>query len=251
MERRSVITIIALVSLLVLAGASLNAAPQAFFSSDLTLHQTQTSSGGRGGERTVTITTYLSGNAMKTSSSDGNDSILRLDEGKLIVIDNNKKTYSETTFQQLQETMDKAMGGQKEMPPEALEAMRKMMGGAASQVSVTKEGPGENIAGYPTEKYLVKGPMEMEIWAAPGLKVPAQYYDAIKLRMPRNPMFDFGKIYDEMKKIDGMPVKQVMTMKMMGMESKSTTVVTAVDKGAIPKTTFDVPTGYKKVGLMQ
>jgi hypothetical protein len=239
------------VSVLALAGISLNAAPQAFFSSDLTLHQTQTSSGGRGGERTVNVTSYLSGNAMKTSSSDGSDSILRLDEGKLILIDNNKKTYSETTFQQLQDMMDKAMGGQKELPPE----VRKMMGATSSEVSVTKAGPGENVAGYPTEKYLMKGPIEMEIWAAPGLKMPPQYYDAIKLRMPPNPMFDFNKIYNEMKKIDGMPVKQVVTMKMTGMgmnmEVKSTTVVTSIDKGAIPKTTFDIPAGYKKVEFMK
>jgi len=248
MEKRSALTIIALASLLVLARMSVNAAPQGFFTGDLTVHQTQTASGGRGGEQTSTVTTYLSGNVMKTSSSDGNDSILRLDEGKLILIDNKRKTYSETTFQQLQEMMDKAMGGQKELPAE----VAKMMGASTSPMTVTKVGPGENIAGFPTEKYLVKGPIEMELWAAPGLKLPAQYYDAIKLRMPRNPLFDFGKLYDEMKRIDGMPVKQVMTMKMMmGMEMKTTTVVTGVDKGAIPKTTFDVPAGYKRVDLMK
>ena len=91
--------------------------------------------------------------------------------------------------------------------------------------------------------------MTMEIWAAPDLKVPAQYYDAIKLRMPRNPMFDLGKVFDEMKKIGGFPLKQVTTMKMMGMESRSTMVVTSVDKGPVAKTTFDVPAGYKKVDM--
>ena len=54
-----------------------------------------------------------------------------------------------------------------------------------------------------------------------------------------------------MKKIDGMPMKQVMTMKIMGMETKSTMVVTSVDKSAIPKTTFEVPAGYKKVDFMK
>lgn len=192
---------------------------------------------------------------MKNSSSDGNDSILRLDEGKMILIDNNKKTYSEITFQQLQEMMDKmsaAMGGNSEQQAQAMQAMRKMMGGGSDQpITVTSAGPGETIAGYATEKFIVKGPMEMEIHATPELKIPPQYYDAIKLRMPRNPMFDFGKLYDEMKKIGGIPMKQITTMKMMGMESKTTMVVTSVDKGAIPKTIFDVPAGYKKVDFLK
>jgi hypothetical protein len=250
MSRKSLVVVIALVSVWVLAGLSLNAAPQAFFTSDLTLHQTETSSGGRGGERNTTSTMYLSGSVMRRNSSDGNDVILKLDEGKMVLIDNNKKTWSEVTFQELQAMMDKATGGQ-DMPPEALAAMRKMMGNQSTEVSLTRTGPGENIAGYATEKYLLKGPMEMEIWAAPDLKVPTQYYDAIKARLPRNPMFDLGKIYDEMKKMNGYPVKQVSTMKIMGTETRTTMVVTAVDKGAIPKSTFDVPAGYKKTDFMQ
>jgi hypothetical protein len=89
--------------------------------------------------------------------------------------------------------------------------------------------------------------MEMELWAAPDLKVPAQYYDAMKLRMPRNPMFDMGKMYDEMKKINGMALKNITTMKMMNMEMKTTRIVTSVDKSTIPASTFEVPAGYKLV----
>lgn len=233
-------------------GLTLSAAPQ-FLAGDLTLHATETSSGGRGGDRTVTVTTYMARGAVKRSSSDGTDSILRLDDGRMILVDNNKKTYSEVTFEELQAMMDKAAAATQGMPPEALAAMQKMMGGATTEVSVTRAGAGEPIAGYATEKYLVTGPMTiaLEIWAAPELKVPPQYYDAIKLRTPRNPVFDMSKMFDEMKKIDGFPLKQVSTMKMMGMESKSTMVVTAVDKGPIAKTTFDVPAGYKKVDFAQ
>jgi hypothetical protein len=254
MKRRSALAIFVVVSVSLWAVFALNAAPQAFFSSDLTIHQTQSSSGGRGGERSVTSTMYLSGNAMKHSSSDGNDSIIRLDENKMILIDNNKKTYSEVTFQQLQEFMDKATAAMGGANDQQMEAMRKLMGGrggADQPISVTKVGPGETIAGYATEKYLVKGPMEMEVHAAPDLKIPAQYYDALKLRMPKNPFFDMGKLMEEMKKMNGVPMKQITTIKMMGMETKSTTLVTSVDKGAIPKTTFDVPAGYKKVDFLK
>jgi hypothetical protein len=92
-------------------------------------------------------------------------------------------------------------------------------------------------------------PIEMEIWAAPDLTVPAIYYDGLKMNMPPNPMFDMGKMYDEFKKIKGMTVKTVMRMSMMGMNMTSTTAVTSVEKGAIPASTFQVPAGYKSEPL--
>jgi hypothetical protein len=248
-NRRFLTIVVALVS--VCLASTAYAAPQ-FFKSDLTLRATETASSGRGGDRTTTVTTYMSGGVVKRSSSDGNDTILRLDEGKMVIVDNNKKTYSEVTFQEMQAMMDAAGAPAQNLPPEAAAAMQKMMGGAATTpITVTKTGPGEPIAGYATEKYQVTGPMAMEIWAAPDLKVPPQFYDAIKVRMPRNPMFDMGKLYDEMKKIGGYPLKQNTTMTMMNVEAKSTMVVTAVDKTPIPKTTFDVPVGYKKVAFAQ
>jgi hypothetical protein len=253
MKRRSAASILVAACLIAAAGVVAGAAPQGFFSSDLTIRSTQSSAGGRGGGREVTMVNYLSGNAFKTSSSDGTDTILRLDEGKIISIDNNKKTYTEMTFQQLQQMADSlnaAMTQDKQGSAEAMAAMKKMMGGGADvPISVSKIGPGENISGYATEKYVVQGPMQMEIWAAPELKVPPQYFDAMKMRMPRNPMFDFSKMFEEMKKINGYPVKQITTMKMMGMETKSTTVVTAVEKGSIAKSVFDIPAGYKKVEM--
>jgi hypothetical protein len=224
-----------------------NASAQGFFSTDLTIHQTQTTTGGRGGGKSA-VTNYMSGNAVKTSNSDGTDFVLRLDQQKMYMVDNNKKTYTEITFQQLEQMANQASALTQDK--EAAEAMKKMggfMGGGTTEVTVESLGPGEVIAGYPTQKYLINGPMQMRVWAAPDLKVPAQYYEAIKSRMPRMPMMDFGKIYDEMKKINGMPVKQITTIKMMGMEMTTTTVVDSVEKGAIAKTVFDIPAGYRKI----
>lgn len=236
--------------LLAAAIASPDAKAQ-IFSQDLTMHSTTTSSGmmGRGGG-TTTSTDYYSKNAMKTSSSDGNDTIIRFDAEKIINIDNKKRTYSEMTFKQLQEMMSK-LGSEMSADKEQMEMMKKVMGQMATSYSVTKQGPGEEIAGYATEKYLIQGPMQMEIWAAPSLKIPTAYYDVMKLRIPPNPMFDMRKLYDEMKKISGLTLKTVMTMKMtmgqMNMESKTTKIVTSVEKGSIPASVFEVPAGYKQV----
>ena len=218
------------------------------FRTDLTLHQTTTSTGmmgGGGGGGPQDSTLCFSGNAMKQSSSDGSDFIIRFDQSKMVFIDNKKKTYSEMTFDELQQTMDRAAEQLKGMNTEQLEAMRKLMGQTTGEVKATHQGAGETIAGYATEKYLVSmPPMEMEIWSAPGLTVPAAYYNALKLRMPRNPILDMGKMYDEMKKVKGMTMKSIISMKMMNMNMTTTSLVTSVEKGAIAASTFDVPAGY-------
>ncbi|MBI3939947.1 MAG: DUF4412 domain-containing protein [Acidobacteria bacterium] len=234
--------------------AALVAAPRAaqvgsLFSEDVTLHETTTSSGmPMGGGKESRATSYFSGNAMR-HSSDAADTIIRYDQGKIITVDHKKKTYTEITLQDLQRALESAAAGMN-MKKEEMEAMRQMMGQTTGETTVTKQGPGEAIAGYSTEKYLVKMPMlEMQIWTASDLAVPAVYYDAMKLSMPPNPMFDMGKMYDEFKKIKGMTVKTVMNMSMMGMNMSTTTVVTSVEKGKIPASTFDVPAGYKSVPM--
>jgi hypothetical protein len=224
------------------------AAPAAW-AQDLTLHETTSSTGtaGRGGSNT-TQTRYITSTAIKNTSSSGMDTIIQLAEGKIITVDNGKKTYSEMTVKQLNEMLAKLTstqeGGQN---AEAMAAMRKMMGQVSDSTTVTKAGSGENIAGYATEKYIVSGMFNMEIWAAPDLKMPALYYDAMKIQAVKNPMFDMSKLYEEMKKIQGTPLKTVITMKMMNMEMKTTSVVTSVEKTPIPASVFQVPAGYKLV----
>ncbi|MBI4454405.1 MAG: DUF4412 domain-containing protein [Acidobacteria bacterium] len=218
----------------------------ALFSQDIALQETTTTTGApMGGGGQTTGTSYFAGNAMKHTGSDGHDFIIRYDQNKTISIDHKKKTYSEMTFDEMQRMLDQALGGMK-MGKEEMEAMRQVMGQTMGEVSVAKLGPGETVAGYSTEKYLIKmPPMEIQVWAAPGLSIPAVYYDAMRLGIPRNPMFDMGKMYEEFKKVNGMVVKSVTSMKMMGMNMTTTTVTTSVEKGAIPASTFEVPTGYK------
>lgn len=219
------------------------------FEQDLTLYQSTTGTGmGMGTEAKgpQTSISYFSNASMKTTSTSGNDVIMRYDQGKIISIDHKNKTYTEMTVEQLQQKINeaaKSMNANKEQ----MEALKKMMGQSFGPVSVTKQGPGETIAGYATEKYLVTGPMEMQIWAAPELKIPGAYYDLMKLNVPQNPLFDMGKMFEEMKKINGLGLKTVMTMKVMGRSMTTTTVVTDIKKGPIPASTFEVPAGYKAI----
>ena len=221
----------------------------ALFSDDITLHETTTSSGmPMGGGKESQGTSYFSGNGMKRSA-EKRDTIIRYDQAKIITVDHGKKTYTEMTTEEMQRMVESA-AAKANLKKEEMEAMRQMMGQMADQITVTRQGPGETIAGYATEKYLVKmAMMEMQIWTAPALSVPAVYYDAMKLSIVPNPMFDMGKLYDEFKKIKGITVKTEMSMKMMGMNMTTTTVVTSVEKGKIPASVFEVPAGYKAVPM--
>ncbi|HEX5474594.1 MAG TPA: DUF4412 domain-containing protein [Vicinamibacterales bacterium] len=220
-----------------MAGA---AAPPAAMAQDLTLHSKTAMPGRPSGTSTI----YFGQNAMKQTSSDGHGVIVRLDQQKMILIDDGRKTYSEMTFEQAQQAGNRAMRG---LDPQAAEQMRKMMGGD-SPATVTDEGPGGQIAGYTTEKYeLSMGPIQTEIWAAPEITVPGAYYEAMKALAPANPMIDMSKMYDEMKKVKGVALKTVMHMNMMGRDMAVTTEVTSIDKGPVPPSTFDIPEGYKKV----
>ncbi|MBP1595503.1 MAG: hypothetical protein H6Q05_880 [Acidobacteria bacterium] len=220
---------------------SANSQLSGLLSSGVTMTETTTAN-----NRTSTVTVYFSGNAIKRATAEGQDTIMRLDDGKIISVDNKKRTYSEMTFAEMQKAVDEAsaaMAGNEE----AMEAVKKMMGGAMASLTVSKQGPGEAIAGYATEKYLVTGPMEMEIWAAPDLKVPPAYFDAIAMRMPANPVLDMRKMFDALKQINGWPLKNITKIKMMGMSMTSTVEVTSVQKGPVPPSTFEVPAGFKLV----
>lgn len=234
-------------ALTMLVVTALAAAPLSLLAQDLTLKQTIVSTGAMmmgGMDKTTATTTYFSQRALRVDSEMGPTTLILFDEEKLVSIDHNRKTYSEVSFKQMQESMAKLVAEMKKNK-EQYEAMRKMMGGTSSTFVVEATGPGETIAGFRTEKYRLKGPWDMEIWAAPDLPAPALYYDAMKMRMPSNPIFDFGKMYDEMKKIQGMTLKTVQVINMMGREMKTVTEVTAVEKGPVPAEKFQLPVGYK------
>lgn len=243
---KGTLLIMAAAGMVFLTGPAFRAAAQSPFDQGLTLHETTTQPPMMGQPaRTSNSTVYFSRDAMKRVGADGVETVIRFQTGTIITIDNKAKTYSEMTAAQLQEAMDKATSAAK-MPKEQMEAMRKMMGQMSDSVAIAKEGPGEKIAGYDTVKYHMTGMMEMDIWAAPDLKIPALYYDAMKAQIPPNPFFDMRKMMDEFKKIEGMTLKSVMTMKMMGNEMKTTTLVNSVEKNPIPASVFAVPAGYTR-----
>jgi len=213
---------------------------------DLTVVSTTTANG-----RQAPKTDYISATATRTGTGDGGEIILRLDQKKMYLLRPAQKTYSVMTFEDMQAMASKAAAALENLPPEAAARMQKMMGGMGGAVTVTHVGPGEPVAGYATEQYhVVLGTMmEGDIWAAPALALPPMFYDAMKAATPANPILDMKKVFDEYKKIKGMPLKSVTNTKMMGQLMTSTTLATSVSKSPIPASTFEVPADYKLVPM--
>jgi hypothetical protein len=167
------------------------------------------------------------------------DVIYRLSEGKIVYIDNEKKTYSEVSLDEARQHGAKATA---EMSPQQKAMMSRMGVGAAA--SVTRVGPGEPIAGFATEKYVMKTPaVETEILAAPALSVPDGYYDMT--RASAGALGAASQSGEALKAIHGMILKRVGTVAMNKMTTSE--VATSVDTAAIPPATFGPPAGYRKV----
>jgi hypothetical protein len=56
----------------------------------------------------ITTTHYIKGNRLRTDGSDGSIQIIDLDGQRIISIDNQKKTYSVATFEEIKAAMEKA-----------------------------------------------------------------------------------------------------------------------------------------------
>ena len=129
------------------------------------------------------------------------------------------------------------------LDPQKKAMLHKM--GLDAPAQLTKIGPGESIAGYPTEKYSLKTAMaEGELWITQSLQFPAAYYrDFNLLSGVAGPLGDGGKIAE----VHGVVLKRVMTGT-MGRHSNGGGGETAasVEKGAIPASMFVPPAGYQR-----
>jgi len=191
-----------------------------------------------------TQTQYISAERIRTADTD-NDTILDLSTGKLTLINNKRREYSEATLDEMRGFMSQLDAAMANNP-----LMERMLG-KASAVSVAKGAGTKKIAGYDTQQYvLTMGEnMRFEIWAAPALETPMQYFDARKaLYATMGPIGKrFDAMFEEMKKINGFPLATTMDYKMMMVPQQTLTEATEVRRGPIEASAFQVPAGFRKV----
>ena len=224
-----------------LAVAALTVAlPRPAAAEDLTIVSTVNTPRGT----TRTQTQYLSGSRLRMSGEE-RDTIVDLGSGKITLLDNRRKQYSETTLVELRaflDQMDAAMAGR----PLFDRAI-----GATASVAVEKGTSGRKVAGYDTDLHtLTMGEsMRMEVWMTTALDPPAHYFDARKvLYATMGPMGRrFDRLYDEMKKIKGFPLATALDYRMRVTRRQVSTEATEVRKGPIPESTFVAPADYMKI----
>lgn len=190
----------------------------------------------------ITTTQYIGKD--KVRSSDGeNDTIMDQATGTIVMVNHKKKEYFETSLQDMAATMAKM---EKEMQGTPMASMF----GKVEPVSVQKGAQPRKVAGYDTEHWVMSmgEGMKFEIWAAPGLEVPLQYYDTRKAQYAAmGPMGKrFQAMFEEMRKVKGFPLATTISAKMMMVNMQIKSEATEVRKGAIPASAFQVPAGYKK-----
>ncbi len=182
-----------------------------------------------------------------------NDTIMEFASGKIVTIDHKKKEYSEMTVAEMDQAM-KAMAAQLEqamaqVPPQMREQMAKMMGGATSEVTVTK-GATKTVAGYSCQTYTVTmgANMTQESCNSTALTPPFDPANFQKLSRVSIPMIQgMDKLIQKMSEVQGIALMQRTSMSMMGKKIDNGMEATEVKKGPIGADAFATPSGYKQV----
>jgi hypothetical protein len=232
---------------------------------DLTIISKVTRDGGA----PETATSYISSDHLRMSQPEGTEVIFDLKSGDMTVIDSKKKTYYVITQKDMDDMaamikeqmnspeMKRAQEQMKNLPPEQRKKMEEMMGGMFA-VEVQKAGTSRTIAGYRCDNWTVTiGQFSRsEQCLTTELKLPEQlwtgykkYYDSLKSMMSAmGPMAKgMDSMREQMRKLKGFPLANTTTTTVIGHKSISTSEVTAISRGPIPASAWQVPAGYKKV----
>jgi hypothetical protein len=124
----------------------------------------------------ITTTHYVKGNKMRTDGSDGSIQIIDLDGRRVISIDNEKKTYSVATFDQIKAAMEKAQAdaAAKAKPEQAAPAQKQdAQMQVTPKITVTQGAGTRTILGQDTKETKIKMDIEMQAQNANGQPAPA------------------------------------------------------------------------------
>jgi hypothetical protein len=205
---------------------------------------------------------YYMPKMIKVVSDDRDDyTIIRLDKQEFITVNDKDKTYSETTFSDMEDAVKKASGKMNErlaqmqeqlksMPEEQRKMMQSMLDktmsltSADSTFQVIPGSEKKTISGFSCSQYLLKqGDKDLAtFWTTNDLKGYKEMGNDLKdfgARLaslnPRNG----SALANGSRKIDGFPVETDM--------GGFTMTVTKAEPATTPATQFDIPTGYKKI----
>ena len=113
-------------------------------------------------------TEYISKDKLRTGNGE-TETIIEYSTGRMIQIDHKKKEYSETSLAEISAALGRLQG----MP------FADKLGGKVEEVTVQKGSASKKIAGYDCNQYILSmgDSLQFDMWAAPGLETPFQYYE--------------------------------------------------------------------------
>jgi hypothetical protein len=173
------------------------------------------------------------------------DVLVDFQQGISYNINHPKKTIAKVSFDDAMA----AMGAMNQASNPAANQMMASMFGDPNSVKVTKLA-NEKIAGRDCQAWQITvGKLTMELAADPTLKPPMPETAYAKMMNSRAALMaqpgpmgaTYRRLYEEMAKVKGIPLRTHMTG-LMGVDIS--TLAAKIETGAIPAATFVLPTGY-------
>jgi hypothetical protein len=189
---------------------------------------------------------YSATHMLSRNESTKQDALVDYVKGVSYTIDHKKKVVEMLSFD---DALAALQGLDQALPKEASGMMGAMFGDP-NDVSVDDSGA-ETVAGRTCIKYKIRvAKLNMEVSADPKLKPPfsaeiwakAQRARAAQMAKAGPMGATFKRLFDEMSKIQGIPLKTRMSG-FMGMDTQ--TEATSVVEGPVPAALFVLPAGYK------
>jgi len=202
----------------------------------------------------IITTIWMTSNKVR-SDNEETSTILRLDKNVQYVLNHAKKTYMEIPILLGKDSETAAMSGQDKEGAEAMQNMMKSM--MKMEINITESGEKKTIRGWKCKKYLqtvetFMGPMNSEVWATEDIKLDYDLYAKFTAAMfAIMPGMDdvIKKMFQEMKKIKGIPVLTTSSNTIMGQTVNSTMELLEFKEGKAPAGIFNLPPGYKKTDM--
>lgn len=188
--------------------------------------------------------------------------LILIDEKKMVMINHEKKTYSEMPMnmgQVIKEAAQKEGKDSEEAEQMAGGNQAMMQGMMKMDIKVEPTAEAKKINNWNCKKYNLTmntfmGPMNSEVWASEDLKVDknlyAKFSTAFMAMMP-GMQSGMGEMMKEMEKIKGVQVKSIAKHEMMGQTMTSSTELLEFKDGTAPVNLLKIPAGYKKTDFMQ
>jgi hypothetical protein len=224
----------ATLALMVFAGAGLVSAQGLYF---------ETTRSGQGTPSTKVW--YMPGMA-KIVTNSGNVIVIRNDKQMVDILNPGKKTYSEISYDDLQ---NKQFAN---LTPDQRKVLEEHMGQAKDKenakpnIAVEKASDTKTIEGFKCKKYVVKkdGQPSGTIWATSDIKLADDFHKDAKKLFDRlgSAMGAKDQFSEWVDKVDGFPIQIE--------RQNSTTKITHIKQEPIPESAFSIPPGYAKASEM-